>query len=192
MRGFCFPCRGSCLGGYGFLACCDCVGAGLTINPSVGGPSHRNRSGHRHSARGVAPRKDAGCARNAASRFARGLLQWKPGPDRWSVSEVLAHLADLEQVYSERVRRMIAENSPALERYDQVGASAAGAYSRGSALEPLERFAPPRRAIVASLKSVPASAGAPTAKHSEHGVITLSQMLHEWASHDLGHINPKP
>jgi hypothetical protein len=116
------------------------------------------------------------------------LLQWKPGPDRWSVSEVLAHLADLEQVYSERVRRMIAENSPALERYDQVGASAAGEYSRGSALEHLARFAPPRRAIVAFLKSVPASAGARTAKHSELGVITLSQMLNEWASHDLGHL----
>jgi hypothetical protein len=31
------------------------------------------------------------------------LLERKPAPDRWSVSEVLAYLADLEQVYSEWV-----------------------------------------------------------------------------------------
>jgi hypothetical protein len=27
------------------------------------------------------------------------LLHWKPAPQRWSISEVLAHLAALEQVY---------------------------------------------------------------------------------------------
>jgi hypothetical protein len=38
------------------------------------------------------------------------------------------------------------------------------------------------------LRSLPASAGARTALHSEAGQITLSHMLHEWALHDLGHI----
>ena len=42
------------------------------------------------------------------------LLHWKPAPDRWSISEVLAHLAALEQVYAERMLRMVAEDSPAL------------------------------------------------------------------------------
>ena len=116
------------------------------------------------------------------------LLQWKPRPDRWSVSEVLAHLAHIEQVYSERVRRIMAENSPALQKYEQPGDSDAGAYSKGSAVEHLARFTAERRAIVAFLMSVPGSAGTRTAQHSELGAITLSQMLNEWASHDLGHL----
>jgi len=116
------------------------------------------------------------------------LLQWKPAPDRWSISEVLAHLADIEKVYSERVRRIIAEDSPALQKYEQPGPSEAGAYSRGSAAEHLARFAATRRAAVVFLKGAPSSVGARTAKHSELGVITLSQMLNEWASHDLGHL----
>lgn len=116
------------------------------------------------------------------------LLQWKPAADRWSISEVLAHLADLEQVYSGRVHRFIAEDSPALQRYDQAGASAAGDYSKGSAGEHLARFTATRCAIVDFLKGVPASASARVARHSELGIITLSQMLSEWASHDLGHL----
>ena len=115
------------------------------------------------------------------------LLRWKPSPDRWSVSEVLAHLADIEQLYSERVHRFVEEDLPALRKYDQA-TSAGGDYSRGSAGEHLARFTATRRAIVAFLKTVPASAGARTALHSELGSITLSQMLNEWASHDLGHL----
>jgi hypothetical protein len=42
-----------------------------------------------------------------------GPLTWKAAPDRWSISEGLAHLADIEQVYAERVRRIMAESSPA-------------------------------------------------------------------------------
>jgi hypothetical protein len=115
------------------------------------------------------------------------LLQRKPAPDRWSVSEVLAHLADIEQVYSERVHRFVAEESPTLQKYDQA-TSAGGDYSQGLAVEHLPRFITTRRAIVTFLKTVSPSAGAHTAKHSELGTITLSQMLNEWASHDLGHL----
>lgn len=54
------------------------------------------------------------------------LLHWKPAPDRWSISEVLAHLAALEQVYAEHALRMVVEDSPALMKYDLAGASASG------------------------------------------------------------------
>jgi uncharacterized damage-inducible protein DinB len=116
------------------------------------------------------------------------LLQWKPGPDRWSISEVLAHLADIENVYAERVRRTLAEDSPALQKYEQPRPEDARAYSRGVATEHLTRYSAARRAVVVVLKSAPASAGTRTAKHSELGEITLSQMLNEWASHDLVHV----
>ncbi len=61
------------------------------------------------------------------------LLHWSPAPERWSISEVLAHLAALEQAYAERALRMVAEESPALVKYDLAGAVARGEYSRGSA-----------------------------------------------------------
>jgi hypothetical protein len=54
------------------------------------------------------------------------LLHWKPAPGRWSISEVLAHLSALEQVYAERALRMVAEESPALMKYDLEGAEKRG------------------------------------------------------------------
>lgn len=116
------------------------------------------------------------------------LLHWKPAPDRWSISEVLAHLVALEQVYAERALRMVAEDSPAITKYDQAGAAARGEYSRGSAGENLALFTRTRRSSLALLVGLPASAGSRTGIHSELHTITLAQMLNEWASHDLGHL----
>jgi hypothetical protein len=116
------------------------------------------------------------------------LSQWKPAADRWSISEVLAHLADLELLYSERVRCILAEDAPALRPYDQDVASAAGVYSGGSAAEYLASFTALRRATVALLKSAGSSVGERTGRHEELGIVTLSQMLNELASHDLGHL----
>jgi len=116
------------------------------------------------------------------------LLHWKPAPDPWSISEVLAHLSELERIFAERTLRMVAEDSPILEKYDQAVASGRGDYSRGSAGEHLAHFTRTRLSTLALLKGLPPSAGARTAVHSELGAITLAQMLNEWASHDLGHL----
>lgn len=116
------------------------------------------------------------------------LLHWKPAADRWSISEVLAHLSALEAVYADRVLRVVAEESPALMKYDLAGASARGDYSRGSAGENLALFTRTRRSTLAMLTGLPASAGARTGVHSELGAVTLAQMLNEWANHDLGHL----
>jgi hypothetical protein len=115
------------------------------------------------------------------------VLQWKPAPDRWSISEVLVHLADIEQVYAQRVRRIMAEDSPELQKYDRA-TSAGGDYAKGSAADHLARFTASRLSIVAFFASIPAASGARIARHSELGIITLSQLLNEWASHDLGHL----
>lgn len=115
-------------------------------------------------------------------------LHWKPAPDRWSISEVLAHLSALETVYADRVRRMTAEDCPALAKYDLAGAKARKDYSRGSGAENLAQFTCLRRSTVALLTDLPASTAARTGVHSELGTITLAHMLNEWASHDLGHL----
>jgi len=116
------------------------------------------------------------------------LLEWKPSPERWSISEVLGHLAALEQVYAERIKRMLAENSPAIPKYDLAGASASGEYSRLSGSENLKQFLSRRIVTIGVLWSLSPSAGERTGVHSELGEIKLAHMLNEWASHDLGHL----
>src|SRR6185437_9198082 len=47
------------------------------------------------------------------------VLQYKPAPDKWSVQEILAHLADSELVYGYRLRQAIADKEPTFAPIDQ-------------------------------------------------------------------------
>jgi DinB superfamily len=111
-------------------------------------------------------------------------LQWKPSAERWSIAEVLAHMVMIEKLYEQRARRIVLENSPALPKYDP---SAEGEAPK-SAPQYMEEFVPLRRAFVFYLRSFPYSAAGRAGRHAELGTISLSQMLHELANHDLGHL----
>lgn len=115
-------------------------------------------------------------------------LQWKPALDRWSISEVLAHLVDVETVFRKRAKLMVEQDAPPLEAYDQNAAYAAGKYSSGRAQEHLHQFCHERDLSISWLRYVPAKALTCTGQHAELGPITLGELLHEWAFHDLGHI----
>ena len=54
--------------------------------------------------------------------------------------------------------------------------------------EAFNQFEEERDANVEFLRDLPSEAGGRVALHREAGEITLNQMLHEWALHDLGHM----
>jgi DinB family protein len=116
-------------------------------------------------------------------------LAWKPAMDRWSISEVLAHLADVEVVaFRERIRMMAEQDTPNLEGYDQNAQYAAGKYSGGKAREHLKTFCHERDRSLSMLRYLPEKIMARKGVHSVIGPITVGQLMNEWAFHDLGHI----
>ena len=116
-------------------------------------------------------------------------MHWKPAMHRWSISEVLAHLADVEVIgFRERIQKMLEKNNPALEPYDQNAAYAAGKYSSGKARENLKQFCHERDRSLSMLRYVPALAIARTGQDSQIGQISIGQLMNDWACHDLGHI----
>jgi hypothetical protein len=113
--------------------------------------------------------------------------QWKPVPDRFSVAEVLAHLSHGEgHCYRMRVDRFMAEDRPELEPDDAQ--MHLDAYRNRDAEDEFAHFEEQRESNIEYLRSLPAEAGDRRASHLEAGEITLAQMLHEWALHDLGHV----
>ena len=46
-------------------------------------------------------------------------LDFTPGPQKWSLRQIVAHVADSEIVAADRFRRIIAEDEPTLIGYDQ-------------------------------------------------------------------------
>jgi hypothetical protein len=115
-------------------------------------------------------------------------IEWKPAMDRWSISEVLGHLAETEVItFRDRVRTMMERDNPPIESYDQNAAYAAGKYS-GKGRENLKKFCHERDRSLSFLRYVPSSVLGRKGQHAKIGPITLGQVMNEWAFHDLGHI----
>jgi DinB superfamily len=113
--------------------------------------------------------------------------QWKPAPDRFSVAEVLAHLSHSEgHCYRLRVDRFLSEDRPELEPDDAQ--MHLDLYRNRDAEDEFAHFEEQRETNIEYLRSLPPEAGERRALHLDAGEITLAQMLHEWALHDLGHV----
>jgi len=113
--------------------------------------------------------------------------RWKPAPDRFSIAEVLAHLSHSEgHCYRTRVDRFLNEELPAFEADDAQ--MYLELYRNADPEEDFAHFEEQRENNVEHLRDLPAEAGSREAMHAEAGRITLAQMLHEWAMHDLGHV----
>jgi hypothetical protein len=113
--------------------------------------------------------------------------RWKPAPDRFSIAEVLSHLSHSEEhCYRSRVDRFLAEEMPEFEPDDAQ--MHLDVYKSADPEEDFAHFEDQRETNVELLRSLPAAAGNRKALHREAGEITLAQMLHEWALHDIGHV----
>lgn len=113
------------------------------------------------------------------------LLVRAPAAGEWSALECLQHLVDTERwVFPARVRALLAgQDFPAFDP-DSQGTKSAVVQSP---VELAAEFARLRRGGLADLATVTADDLERRARHSELGVVTLSELLHEWAAHDLMH-----
>ena len=61
-------------------------------------------------------------------------------------------------------------------------------YRHADPTDAFDHFEEQRESNIEFLRGLPASAAERRAMHPRVGPITLGEMLHEWALHDLGHI----
>jgi hypothetical protein len=114
-------------------------------------------------------------------------FDWQPARERWSISMVLAHLADVEvKGFVSRFRAIAREENPLLPAYDQLALFRL--VTKFDGMAELGKFERQRRETLAWLASLPPSLGLRTARHEKLGPLTFDQLLHEFAFHDLGHI----
>ncbi len=114
---------------------------------------------------------------------------WKAAPDRFSIAEILEHLSHVEgHCFRLRVERMVNEENPAIEEYDQDALAAAGQYSGRDPEDSFDHFEEQRELNIEYLRELPASALKREARHPAFGTVTVGELLAEWAFHDLGHI----
>src|SRR4051794_343209 len=81
----------------------------------------------------------------------------RPDPNRWSLAEVLEHLAHIEgNMFRLRLDRMLEEDNPSVEPYDQNEFDAAGAYAGRDPEESFAHFEEQREASIELLQSLEA------------------------------------
>jgi hypothetical protein len=112
------------------------------------------------------------------------LLARIPLPNEWSAMDCLCHLLDAERwVFPMRVQALLTgENFVGFDP-DKQGTQ----YTTQDPKQLSEEFAQLRKSSLIELDKVTLSDLSRTAQHSELGIVTLGELLHEWASHDLMH-----
>jgi hypothetical protein len=129
---------------------------------------------------------------SALSRAIDGLspqqLRQSEAPGKWSINEILQHLADSELVGNWRMRSIAAQDRPPLTGYDQDLWAERLHYSDGDPDEALERFSVLRRATMTLLDRATPDDLERVGVHSERGEESLDHLRRLYAGHDLLHL----
>ncbi|MGO9260256.1 MAG: DinB family protein [Bryobacteraceae bacterium] len=108
-------------------------------------------------------------------------------PGKWTIRQIVAHLADAELVGAHRFRQVIAEDNPTLIAFDQDAWVDRLDYAHRKPKQSLETFRRIRAENHELLKSLPPEAFARAGNHSQNGRVTLAQMLEGYAQHAESH-----
>jgi hypothetical protein len=115
-------------------------------------------------------------------------LTRRPAPDKWSVAELVAHLADSEIAVAWRLRQILSNNGIPLQAYDQDSWASTFDYVHRDPKQSLEMFRVLRDSNVALLKAVPRKLWDNYGVHQERGNESVAHIVRLIAGHDLNHL----
>jgi len=109
-------------------------------------------------------------------------------PGRWSTLEVACHLADIDALDAERMKRLIAEERPVLMDADEKLYEAALAYPERDLETEVALIEQTRRQMARILGALPESAWQRVGIHNEAGPLTLADLLTRATNHITHHV----
>ena len=115
-------------------------------------------------------------------------LRTPPRPGKWSVTQIIAHLAEDELVASWRYRQMLEDPGCALAGFDQDKWAEYGRYDEWSTADALSTFALLRDVNLRMLRRLSPEQWNSHGVHAERGRITVRDLAHHMAGHDLNHL----
>jgi hypothetical protein len=115
-------------------------------------------------------------------------LRKRPTPDKWSVNEILAHLAETEIVGGFRMRMILGAPGAPIPAFDQDAWVISGHYDKRDSRKSLEQFRVFREANLLLLKSLKPDQWKHYGIHSERGQETIERIVTMFAGHDLNHL----
>ncbi len=111
----------------------------------------------------------------------------RPG-EGWSPSEIAAHLADIEVALGWRIRRVLSEDEPTLQPFDQDDWAEALWYGERDTEVALRAYAAQRAANVEILSRLSDEGWERRFQHPEFGPASLRTLVRHISDHDLAHL----
>jgi hypothetical protein len=117
----------------------------------------------------------------------RAQLSRRPAPGKWSVAEILAHLAESEMVGGYRMRMILSAGGTPIQAFDQDKWAKVGNYARRDPKQSLELFSALRRSNLLLLRSLKPRQWRMYGMHAERGKETVARVATMFAGHDINH-----
>ena len=115
-------------------------------------------------------------------------LRTPEAPDKWSIIDVVKHLADVEFVLGFRYRIVLGEDAPELPAIEQDDWCTNLRYVEANLGNTLDDFSAVRDVNLRLLRSLDAGQLLRYGTHSQRGKETIEMMIRLYAAHDLYHL----
>jgi len=124
---------------------------------------------------------------NALDGFPAESLAAHPIPGKWSAREIVHHLGDSESTSAIRLRRLLAEDKPLIQGYDQDQFASKLRYNERDMAPSLEAFRAARATTAQLLSLMSEEEWKREGVHSESGRYTVEDWLAIYAAHAHNH-----
>jgi hypothetical protein len=115
--------------------------------------------------------------------------RWKPGPDRWSILEVINHLYDEEREdFRQRLGLVLNNSDEPWPPIDPEGWAEQRAYNKRNFEQSLKSFFEEREKSLQWLNKLESPDWQATHQHPKMGPMSAELILANWLAHDLFHI----
>ncbi len=119
--------------------------------------------------------------------FPADRLTAHPISGKWSAAEIVHHLSDSESISSIRLRRLVAEQNPVIQGYDQDHYATALRYNEREIAPSLATFRAVRAATTQLLRMLSEEEWRRPGWHTESGAYDAERWLEIYAAHAHGH-----
>ena len=114
-------------------------------------------------------------------------LRARPIPGKWTACEIVQHLADSEMNGAIRLRKLLTEDDPQIQGYDQEVFAERLRYNERDIAPALEAFRAARATTAQILEAVTEDDWSRAGTHTESGRYTAEDWLRIYAAHAHNH-----
>ncbi|MDD8017150.1 MAG: DinB family protein [Bacteroidota bacterium] len=121
-------------------------------------------------------------------KLSKKAIYKKPSENKWSIAEIVAHLAETELVNGWRFRIIVEKNEVPIQPFEQDAWAKNSRYHSTDVKKMITLYAVLREANLQFIKGLPKEKFENFGMHAERGKESISHLINLEAGHDLNHL----